>query len=246
MENQLNLVLGSGGLSTPERQQAWKSALKLALSQIPEVLFIPYALQDHDGYAASIERMDFVGGCKLRSIHREMDPKRAIANAEAVYVGGGNTFRLLHQLYELDLLESIKNRIQKDHKLYIGISAGSNLAGATICTTNDMPIVEPKSFEALRFLDWQINPHYFHGKLHYEQNGTLVPYGGETRDDRLREYHEMNSRPILAMYEGEVLRVHQGKAQLQGVGGAKLFRKGQDAFSIAEGSFIDLDDSRGS
>jgi dipeptidase E len=119
---------------------------------------------------------------------------------------------------------------------YIGISAGTNVACPTIATTNDMPISWPRNPVALGLVPFQINPHFVPGTAHYEIDGAFVPYGGETREDRLREYHEENERTVLAMREGAILRVEGKKATLLGPKGGFLFRRGREAEPLEPGA----------
>lgn len=134
--------------------------------------------------------------------------KEVIAQSDAVMVGGGNTFKLLHDLYDLDLLETIKAKVQSGAP-YIGWSAGSNLTGPTICTTNDMPVIEPKSFAAFDFFPFQINPHY--------QNVVVKGFHGETRDQRLEEFLKLNEgKSIVCLPEGTWLQYQNGKLLFDG------------------------------
>ena len=217
------LLLGSGGLRTPEKVDAWKQELDNFAHSIDEILFIPYAIKKWDWYVERIQQADLHVGRKTIGIHTMEDPVDAINNAKAIHVGGGNSFRLLHELQNRNLLQLIREKALSG-MLYIGISAGSNMACPTIQTTNDMPIVHTSNFDALNLIDFQINPHYVDGPAHHlNSDGELEPFGGESRDDRLREYHEMNERPVLALYEGSILRVEGDQMTLKGVGGAKLF-----------------------
>src|SRR5439155_18347260 len=153
------------------------------------LLFIPYALQDHDGYVQSLREKGLHGGYELDGIHRHADPREAVRQAEGIYVGGGNTFRLLHELYRLGLLDLIRERV-RDGVPYLGISAGTNVACPTIKTTNDMPITQPPSLDALGLVPFQVNPHYFTGPTYVWRTFWYREHYGETRDDRLREFHE--------------------------------------------------------
>jgi dipeptidase E len=231
----MRLLLGSGGLSTDARRRAWTDALGDFLGPVREVLFVPHALADHDAYVAAMERRGFAAGRRLRGLHRESEPIRAIESAEAIYVGGGNTFRLLDAMQRSGALDAIRARAQAGTP-YVGISAGSNLAGPTIRTTNDMPIAWPRASEALGLVPFQINPHYVPGAIYTRELEWYVRYGGETRDDRLREYHEENHLAVVALREGAILRVEDGKATLEGPGGARLFRRGKPTEDLAPGS----------
>src|SRR5205085_3105661 len=172
-----------------------------------------------------------------RGLHKEADPKAAVEKAQAIYVGGGNTFRLLDQVQRMGIVETIRARVRAGMP-YVGISAGTNLACRSIRTTNDMPISWPKSADALGFVPFQINPHYVPGAFYMREVEWYVRYGGETRDDRLREFHEENDVPILALREGAILRVEGERATLLGPGGARLFEKGKPSRDLAAGSDV--------
>lgn len=146
-------LYGSGFLDHAE------SEIRSFLGNVKLVLFVPFALYDRDKYAATAEQRFTKMGYGLSSIHTASDPKQAVREAEAVFIGGGNTFRLLKALYDLDLLGPIRERVEAGMP-YMGSSAGSNVAGPTIRTTNDMPIVQPPSFDAIGLVSFQINPHY--------------------------------------------------------------------------------------
>src|SRR5262249_48313576 len=160
------------------------------------LLFVPYALADHDGYVRLLVERGYHAGYPIDGIHTHADPKAAVLDAEAVFVGGGNTFRLIDELYRRDLLGGVRQRVAGGPP-YFGISAGSNVACPTMQTTNDMPIVRPPSFDALGLVPFQINPHYFTGPTHVKVGDGYVEHLGETRDDRIREYHELNDPPVV-------------------------------------------------
>ena len=163
-------------------------------------------------------------GWRLDSLHEARDKEQAILRAEAIFCGGGNTFRLLDALYELDLLSPIRRRVSEGMP-YVGASAGSNLACPTIKTTNDMPIVEPLSFDALGLVPFQINPHYLDpvpGSTHM----------GETRETRIREFHEENETPVVGLREGAMLRVEGDSVELRGRAGARIFRRGEEPVEV--------------
>jgi dipeptidase E len=183
------------------------------------VLFVPYALHDHDAYTAKARTVFETLGHDLTSVHEQQHSPRALDDAGAVFVGGGNTFRLLAALYHYQLLPAIRQRVAAGMP-YIGSSAGTNVATASIRTTNDMPIVQPPSFTALQLVPFQINPHY----LDPAPGSTHM---GETREERLRQFHEEHCTPVLGMREGCMLRVDGDRAELRGTTSARLFRRGQ-------------------
>lgn len=220
----MRLLLGSGGLSTDERRERWRQELDDFLGPVERVLFVPFALADHERYVARLLELRLTAGRAVTSLHRESDPRRALAQASALYVGGGNTFRLLDRVQRAGLLGAIRERVAAGMP-YVGISAGTNLACPTIRTTNDMPIVQPASLDALGLVPFQINPHWFEGAIHVKTATGYEPYGGETRDDRLGEFLEENLRPVLAIAEGGLLRVEGPQARLRATR-ARLFRRG--------------------
>src|SRR4051812_6428831 len=146
-------VHGRGYLDHAEEE------LRKFLGHSKTVLFFPFALYDRDDYAARASARFAEMGYTMTSAHSTGDPTRAVAETDAIFIGGGNTFRLLKALQDLDLIESIRRRVREGAP-YIGSSAGSNLAGPTIKTTNDMSIVQPRSFEALGLVPFQLNPHF--------------------------------------------------------------------------------------
>jgi dipeptidase E len=211
-------------MSTEERRAFWRTALDAFLGSVERLLFVPYALADHDRYVSKITELRLDAGRTLVGLHREPDPRRAVEQAQAVFVGGGNTFRLLDRVQRLGLLGLLRERVRAGLP-YVGVSAGTNLACPTIRTTNDMPIVQPLSLDALGLVPFQINPHWFDGPIHVRTAAGFQPYGGETRDDRLREFLEENDRTVLAIGEGGVLRVEGPRATLSGAP-ARVFRRG--------------------
>ena len=173
-----------------------------------ELTFVPYALADHDAYEAKVAGALAPHGVAVRGLHRAADPVAAIAEAEAVFVGGGNTFRLLRTLQRLGLVAPLAARV-RDGMPYMGASAGTNVAGASIRTTNDMPIVEPDSFAALGLVPLQLNPHY----LDADPAST---HQGETREQRLAEFLEENDATVLGLREGTWLAVDGTSATIGG------------------------------
>jgi len=167
----------------------------------------------------------------MQSIHNSTNPKLTIAQTEAIFIGGGNTFRLLGELYSQDLLDVIRQRVAEGMP-YIGSSAGSNVACPTIKTTNDMPIVQPQSFNALNLVSFQINPHF----VDPDSNSTHM---GETREQRLMQFLEENDTIVVGLREGAMLRVENDNTTLNGTSGAKVFRRGKSPLEILPGATID-------
>lgn len=201
------------------------------LGPIKRVLFVPFALHDRDAYASQARERFEAMGYPLESIHQAADAKKAVEDAESIFVGGGNTFRLLRSLYELDLLPAIRSRVAEG-MLYIGSSAGSVIAAPTIKTTNDMPIVQPPSFDALGLVSFQINAHY----LDPDPNSTHM---GETREVRLNQFLEENETPVVGLREGCLIRVEHRVHTLKGRTNARVFRRGLEPVELEPGATLD-------
>ena len=207
------------------------SEIRDFLGAVERVLFVPFALHDRDKYAAQARARFEKMGYELESIHRATEPAKAVGETEAIFIGGGNTFRLLKALYDHDLLDAIRERV-REGMLYIGSSAGSNVAAPTIRTTNDMPIVQPPSLDALGLVRFQINPHY----LDADPNST---HKGETREERIIQFLEENETPVVGLREGAMLRIENGKMLLKGSTGARIFRRGHEPVETVPGDYLD-------
>ena len=219
-------LYGSGYLDHAETE------IRSFLGDVRRVLFVPYALFDRDKYAATAQQRFQKMGYMLTSVHTATDPVAAVDETDAVFIGGGNTFRLLKALYDFKLLDPIRNRVSNGMP-YIGSSAGSNVAAPTIKTTNDMPIVQPPSFDALGLVSFQINPHY----LDPDSNSKHL---GETREERIIQFLEENDTPVVGLREGAMLRIEHGNTILRGSTGARIFRKGMEPIEILPGARLDL------
>ena len=198
------------------------------LSGVSRVLFVPFALHDRNAYAGRAGKKFEQMGFGFESLHQAADMKQAVATAEVLFIGGGNTFRLLKTLYDQDLLGVIRERVAGGMR-YMGASAGSNVAAPTIKTTNDMPIVEPPSFAALGLVPFQINPHY----LDPDPSSTHM---GETREERILQFLEEDDTPVIGLREGALLRIENGSCLLKGNTGARLFRRKLPAVELTAGS----------
>lgn len=207
-----------------------ETEIRSFLADIKRVLFLPFALYDRDKYASTAQQRFANMGYKLSSIHMAPNVAEALAETEAVFIGGGNTFRLLKALYDFELLGPIRDRV-KTGMPYIGSSAGSNVAGPTIKTTNDMPIVQPPSFDALNLVPFQINPHY----LDPDPNSKHM---GETREERILQFLEENDTPVVGLREGAMLRIENGETILRGSTGARIFRKGLEPIETFPGAHL--------
>lgn len=231
------ILLGSGGFRTSIRLRFLRSEVDSFLGDIDRVLFIPYAMADHAGYLKKTRDREIVGSRTLTGIHTLKDPRKAVREAKALFVGGGNTFRLLKSLYDQRLIDVVRKRVAEGMP-YIGVSAGSNVAGLSIRTTNDMPITYPPKLDALAIVPVQLNPHYFSGAFFFKSGAKYVRYAGETRDDRIREFHEMNRVPVLGIWEGTILRIEGRKMTLKGVEGVggRLFERGKPPKNVRPGA----------
>ena len=176
-------------------------------------------------------------GLGLAGLHEFADPVAAVNEAEGVFVGGGNTFVLLRALYEAELVEPLRERALQGMP-YMGSSAGSNLAGLTIGTTNDMPVVEPGSFRALGLVPFNINTQY----MDTDPGSTHM---GESRETRIGEFHHFNTQPVLGLREGAMLRVNGNEARVLGSRGGRLFASHADPVEVepdSDVSFLLRDD----
>ncbi|MCW5521140.1 dipeptidase PepE [Aureitalea sp. L0-47] len=211
-----------------------KEPLNDLFSNTEEVLFIPYARPggiSHDEYTAKANEAFQSIGKNLRGIHTFDDPSAAICYARGIFTGGGNTFVLVKALHKLQLMEPLREAIFNGIP-YLGTSAGSNICGITMQTTNDMPIVYPPSFKTLGAIPFNINPHY----LDPEPESTHM---GETRETRIKEYHTQNNIPVVGLREGSWLEVKGDNILLKGSLSARIFLKDKDPYEIESGTVID-------
>lgn len=202
------------------------------LGPVRRLVFVPYALHDQEAYARKAAERFAREGVLVERCTPDERGSDLLRRAEAVFVGGGNTFRLLLALQETGHLALLRDLVGGG-LAYLGASAGTNLAGPTIRTTNDMPIVEPRGFAALGLLPFQINPHYLDpdpGSRHM----------GETREDRIREFLEDNETAVLGIREGTWLRREGEETWLEGgPGGGRLFRRGRDPLEVTPGTLLE-------
>ena len=202
-------------------------SLKVHFKNANTVLFIPYARPggiSHQDYT-EIVRIAFSKINKaVKGIHEFDNPKDAIKSAEAIFTGGGNTFVLVNQLYKNNLMSELRSTIESGTP-YLGTSAGSNICGLTIGTSNDMPIMYPPNFNTLGLIPFNINPHY----LDPEPGSTHM---GETRETRIIEFHEFNSQPVIGLREGSYLEVKGSKIVLMGPLKARIFEKNTQPYEL--------------
>lgn len=205
--------------------------LSIFFKNTSEILFIPFARPGgitHDEYTANVNKALNQIGITAKGIHEFEDQKSAIANAKGIFTGGGNTFVLVNQLYKNDLLEPIKQAINSGTP-YLGTSAGSNICGLTVNTTNDMPIVYPPSFKTFGFVPFNINPHY----LDPDPTST---HKGETRETRIKEFHAFNTQPVVGLREGSWLKVKGESIILEGPLQARIFEYGKSPYEVNSGA----------
>jgi dipeptidase E len=192
------------------------------------IVFIPYALHDRRTYSEQAESRFRKMGLEFTSAHDLSNPSREIERADIIFVGGGNTFRLLHDLQQNRLIEPIRKAVQFGTP-YIGSSAGSIVACPSLKTTKDMPIVQPSSFEALSLIPFQISPHY----LDPDPSSTHM---GETQEQRILQFLEENDEPVVGLREGSILRVENEVVTLKGPHSARIFRCGVQPVEAPSGS----------
>ena len=216
-------LYGSGYLDHAE------SEIRDFLGPGRRIAFVPFAVYDRGRYVTQarlrFERM----GRELTSLHDVSNSRRTLQEADAVFVGGGNTFRLLKGLYDFGLLDALRSTVENGVP-YIGSSAGAIVAGPSLRTTKDMPVVQPPSFAALGIVDFQISPHY----LDPDPSSTHM---GETQEERILQFLEENDAPVVGLREGAMLRVEAGAVTLKGSAGARVLRRGlppEEAKPVAE------------
>jgi len=206
-------------------------AIRDFLGPVRRLVFVPFALHDREDYTARVRSRFEKEGIEVEGLRPDLAAAAVIEGAHAVFVGGGNTFRLLDTLQRTGVLEPLRRRA-RDGAPYLGASAGTNIAAPTIKTTNDMPIVQPSSFTALGLVPFQINPHYL-------DPDPASRHMGETREERLREFLEENDTVVVGLREGAWLRIEGSSVQLAGLRGARIFRRGRDPEEVSPGASLD-------
>ncbi len=199
------------------------------------ILFIPYAQPggiSYEEYTAKVGLAFAKINIAVKGIHEFENPIEAVAKSEGIFTGGGNTFLLVFQLYKLKVMDALAEAI-KSGTPYLGTSAGSNICGLTMQTTNDMPIIYPPSFQTLGIVPFNLNPHYLDADLQLKHNG-------ETRETRIKEFHQFNTPPVLGLREGSWLDVKGDKITLKGTLSARLFKQNKSPEELESGS--DLSD----
>jgi len=228
MHNDL-LLLSSSTVFGMKPLEYALDAVQAFLDGEDTIAFVPYALSNYESYTAGVQTMLAPLGVTVEGIHRATNPRQVVETARVLFVGGGNSFRLLKALQEHDLLAIVRERVEAGELRYLGSSAGTNMACPSLRTTNDMPIVQPSSFGAFGLIPFQINPHYLDPDPH-------STHQGEARADRIEEFLEENDVPVLGMREGCWLRRRASTLMLGGITGACLFTRNADPQEIVPGT----------
>jgi dipeptidase E len=209
--------------------------LQLHFKDCKTILFIPYARPSgisHEEYTDKVAMAFAKINKKVKGIHEFEDAKTAVQNAEGIFTGGGNTFLLVSQLYKAKIMDILSETVKKGTP-YLGASAGSNICGLTMQTTNDMPILYPPSFQTLGLIPFNLNPHFLDAD---DQSKHM----GETRETRIKEYHAFNSVPVLGLREGSWLQVKRDSIVLKGSLSARLFRQNQQPEELGSGTDLNF------
>ena len=207
------------------------SELELLFANSQTIIFIPYARPGgitHDNYTEKVRSVFAKINKNVVGLHEFENPTEAITKAEGLFTGGGNTFLLVTQLYENNVMSVLAETIKKGTP-YLGTSAGSNITGVSMQTTNDMPIIYPPSFATLNIIPFNLNPHYL-------DPDTNSQHMGETRETRIKEFHAFNSTAVLGLREGSWLRVNGEQIILKGDLTARLFRQNETPIEIESGT----------
>jgi len=236
----LNLLLASTSKVYDSPYLSYlKDELEILFKDTKEVLFIPYARPGGISYTDYTRKasafFDTIDKTCVPITAFDY-PRQAVQQAKGIFTGGGNTFLLLKKLYDLDLTDALSNRIEHGCP-YLGTSAGSNICGAHIKTTNDMPIVKPQQFEALGIVPYVINPHFVE-----KQEGEK--HQGESRSTRLKEYLTQNKEPVVALPEGTWIRINGDEHRIKGKHSAYLFQQSKEIVVLETGKMMDLNNTR--
>ncbi|MBV7531411.1 dipeptidase PepE [Chitinophaga sp. sic0106] len=230
------IVLASTSTLFGEEYLAYlKPTMKDLFAGVTEIIFIPYARPggiSHDDYTARAAAGFNTLGISVKGLHTFDNPAAAVENAKGIFTGGGNTFLLVKTLHEQGLMPLLKTVTDKGTP-YMGCSAGTNIGGVSMKTTNDMPIVYPSSFVTAGMVPFNINPHYLDpiaGNQHM----------GETRETRIREFHTQNSTPVVGLREGSWIRLKGAAITLEGTLTARIFEQGKEAYEVATGTSLEF------
>ena len=203
--------------------------IKTLFSGCKKILFVPYARPSgisHLEYTEKAKNVFKILNLEIIDYTNE-DLKESLEKCDGIFIGGGNTFLLLDKLYQYSLIDILKNKIDSGIP-YLGTSAGTNICGMTIGTTNDMPIIHVKSFEALGIIHFNINPHYL-------DPIDGLEHMGESRETRINEFHKLNDQVVIGLREGSYLQVKGDDIYLKGLKHAVIFKKENEKFEIENG-----------
>ena len=211
-----------------------KEEIKRFLGGVKKVLFLPWAAvtYSYDEYERKVQERFSEFGIEVDSVHHYRNVKAAVQEAQAIVVGGGNTFKLLKTIQQHDIIETVRSKVLSGTP-YVGWSAGANVACPTICTTNDMPITEPDNFNAFSLVRFQINPHYL--------DAHPTGHAGETREQRIMEFIEMDPYTYaVGLREGSMLLLENVTITLKGPKPARIFKKGMAPKEYNPGDDLDF------
>ena len=228
----MNIILASTStLYGGQYLEYLKPEIKLLFNEINEVIFIPFARPggiSHDDYTAKAKDFFSTININLKGLHEFEDKIKAINSAQAFFTGGGNTFLLVKTLHELGLMTVLKQNVESG-KPYLGCSAGSNIGGINMKTTNDMPIVYPSSFDCMSLVPFNINPHYL-------DPNPEIKHNGETRETRIKEFLTQNNIKVVGLREGNWIRRINDKIKVEGSELTRIFEKGKEPYEIESGT----------
>lgn len=213
-----------------------KSEVEILFQGVSELIFIPYARPggiSHDEYTQKVAGFFEQIGIQVKGLHSFERPAAALKNAEALFTGGGNTFLLVKQLHDQELMDVLKE-VVKDGIPYLGTSAGSNIGGVNMQNTNDMPIVYPPSFNTMGLIPFNLNAHYLDPDPNSKHNG-------ETRETRIKEFHVFNQVPVLGLREGSWIRVKGEHITTEGQFSSRVFLPGLAPYEIQPGTVCAFD-----
>jgi dipeptidase E len=226
-----NILLASTSAMFGEDYLAYlKPSIANLFSGVDEIIFIPFARPggiSHDDYTKKVAGAFSVWNIRVTGLHTFEDSAAAVRKAKGFFTGGGNTFLLVKTLHELDLMNVLKETVEKGAP-YLGTSAGSNIGGLTMHTTNDMPIVLPPSLNAMGLVPFNLNPHYLDPNPDSKHNG-------ETRETRINEFHTQHAIPVIGLREGSWIRVQGETVTTEGLFSSRIFEQGKNAYEVAPG-----------
>jgi dipeptidase E len=241
----MRLLLISNSTNYGEEYLGWPRPFIsdfLGGSGVKNILFVPYAgvglapdgdiQASYDLYEERVKGVFSELGYNIYSVHRENDPVQAVKDAEAIAVGGGNTFHLVHMMHKTGIMEAIRECALSGVP-YMGWSAGSNVACPSLMTTNDMPIIEPESFKCMNLIPFQINPHYL--------DANPEGHGGETREQRIEEFLVVNKEmTVTGLRESSLFEVDGFELKLKGNRPLRVFKFGKEPVEIKQGEDVNF------